>query len=747
MKKHFKKIVLLLLVVISIMSVFLYKDYKVKQEEHKKSYSEFVHLINDKEIKNVLIVGNEITYTLIENDEEKTIAGIKNDDIAERLLESGIPFGSKNPSKIAGNIFILMYTLLPVGLILIVLNRGSGNNEASLVKESDVRFDDVAGQNEAKESLEEIIEYLKNPDLYAEVKVHMPKGVLLEGPPGTGKTLLAKAVAGEAGVPFYHITGSSFVDKFVGAGASNIRKLFKKARENAPAIIFIDEIDAVGSTRSEGGSGANMESNQTINELLAQMDGFSLDLPVIVLGATNRPGSLDPALTRTGRFDRKVIVDLPDLTGRVDILKVHTSKINLAENVDLKDIAELTPGASGSDLANIVNEAVLKAIRKKKTSLTKSDLMESFEFTLMGSERKNSIMSKNDKRIVSFHEAGHAVIGSILNGGPSIKKITIIPRTTGSLGYVMKTPRESSYLMSKEDLVNELVILMSGRAAEERFMKSVSTGAYDDISKATGIATDFVGIYGMSSKIGPVALYNNPKSYTANERQPNFNSSLMESGEREIHSLLNKAYKIATDLVEEYAETINAVALYLIENEVIDQEVFSSLLDDADYKDKESNQKEIDLGEIKVSQLESKPVKEKPLKVETDEDIKVTIKKKKEVVKEVEKPKPSEEKAKVEDKKEAKTEKPSEIIKENPEAIKEKEVVKKEVVVEVEEVKDDVIESDIPLYEQLEDIEEDIVETDNDLDMLGGFADSDLFDEDDEEDIEEYEMNMPDEIE
>lgn len=453
---------------------------------------------------------------------------------------------------------------------------GKSNAKMYVQKETGVTFKDVAGEDEAKESLTEIVDFLHNPGKYTKIGAKLPKGALLVGPPGTGKTLLAKAVAGEAHVPFYSLSGSDFVEMFVGVGASRVRDLFKNATENAPCIIFIDEIDAIGRSR-DSRMGGNDEREQTLNQLLSEMDGFDSTKGLLVLGATNRPEILDPALLRPGRFDRRVIVDKPDLNGRINILKVHSKDVLLDESVDFKDIALATSGAVGADLANMMNEAAINAVKHGRSAVSQKDLFEAVEVVLVGKEKKDRIMSKEERRIVSYHEVGHALVSALQKHSEPVQKITIVPRTMGALGYVMNVPEEEKYLNTKKELQARLVELMAGRAAEEIVFETVTTGAANDIQQATNLARAMVTQYGMSEKFGLMGLESQENQYLTGRNVLNCGDATAAEIDKEVMKILKDSYHEAISLLSDNKDAMDQIAAFLIEKETITGKEFMQI--------------------------------------------------------------------------------------------------------------------------------------------------------------------------
>ena len=459
-----------------------------------------------------------------------------------------------------------------------MFNGGSSNARVYVQSSDGIKFDDVEGVDEAEESLQEIVDYLHNPDKYREIGASMPKGVLLVGPPGTGKTMLAKAVAGEANVPFFSISGSEFVEMFVGMGASKVRDLFKQAKEKAPCIVFIDEIDAIGQKRNTGTMGGNDEREQTLNQLLTEMDGFEGNSGVIILAATNRPESLDPALTRPGRFDRRVPVELPDLQGREAILRVHAKKIKIADDVDFKQIARMASGASGAELANIVNEAALRAVRDGRKFATEADMEESIEVVIAGYQKKNAILTDKEKWTVSYHEIGHALVAAMQTHSAPVQKITIIPRTSGALGYTMQVEQGNHYLMTREELLDQIATYTGGRAAEEVKFGTISTGASNDIEQATKMARAMITRYGMSEDFDMVALETVTNQYLGGDASPACSAETQASIDRQVVALVKKQHEKAKNILTENRQKLDELASYLYEKETITGEEFMKIL-------------------------------------------------------------------------------------------------------------------------------------------------------------------------
>ena len=555
-------------------------------------------MTENKEIGEVEIQDSQILFT---NQDGSKIykTGVMNDPgLTERLYESGAEFASEIVEQMSPFLSILLTWVLPVVLFIAIgqfmakkltdkaggagsMTFGMGKSNAKVYVQSSqgIRFADVAGEDEAKENLQEIVNYLHDPTKYQDIGAHMPKGVLLVGPPGTGKTMLAKAVAGESNVPFFSISGSEFVEMFVGMGASKVRDLFSQAKEKAPCIVFIDEIDAIGQKRSGGGQyGGNDEREQTLNQLLTEMDGFDDNSGVIILAATNRPESLDPALTRPGRFDRRVPVELPDLKGREEILKVHAKKVKLAENVDFNTVARMASGASGAELANIVNEAALRAVRDGRKFVTQSDLEESIEVVIAGYQKKNSILTDAEKRIVAYHEIGHALVAAKQTNSAPVQKITIIPRTSGALGYTMQVEEGNHYLMNKEELENKIATLTGGRAAEEVVFGSITTGASNDIEQATKLARAMLTRYGMSKDFDMVALETVNNQYLGGDTSLACSPDTQAKIDALVIDLVTRQHEKAIGILKENRAKLDELADFLYSRETITGEEFMEIL-------------------------------------------------------------------------------------------------------------------------------------------------------------------------
>ena len=561
-------------------------------------YGTFMTMTEEGRIKEVQIESNAIYFTDGEDRIYRT--GLMEDSgLTERLHGAGIKFSSEIVEEASPLMAIFLNWVLPLGIFYFLWSRvskklmdrmgggagamsfGLGKSNAKVyVKSSDgIRFHDVAGEEEAKENLQEIVEYLHDPGKYKEIGATMPKGILLVGPPGTGKTMLAKAVAGEANVPFFSMSGSEFVEMFVGMGASKVRDLFSQAKEKAPCIVFIDEIDAIGKKRDGGNFGGNDEREQTLNQLLTEMDGFEENLGVVILAATNRPEALDPALTRPGRFDRRVPVELPDLKGRIDILKVHARKIKVAEDVDFDKVARMAAGASGAELANIVNEAALRAVRAGRKFATQEDMEESIEVVIAGYQKKNAILSDKEKLIVSYHEIGHALVAAMQTNSAPVQKITIIPRTSGALGYTMQVEEEGNhYLMSKAEMENQIATLCGGRAAEEVEFGSVTTGASNDIEKATRMARAMITRYGMSEEFGMVALETVNNQYLGGDTSLACSSETAALIDKKVIELVRSQHEKARQILIDNKRIMDALAEYLYKKETITGEEFMLII-------------------------------------------------------------------------------------------------------------------------------------------------------------------------
>ena len=597
-KKPFIFYYMIALIVIILINSLLVPQI-VQRAVKEVDYNTFMQMTYDKQIDEVQVQDNQIVFTA---KDDKTIykTGLMDDpDRTQRLYDSGAKFSSEIVEEASPILSFLISWLLPL-IIIIGFGQlmyrqmakkaggdsmmfgmgGMGKSNAKVyVKSSNgIKFTDVAGEDEAKENLTEIVEYLHDPDKYKEIGASMPKGILLVGPPGTGKTMLAKAVAGEANVPFFSMSGSEFVEMFVGMGASKVRDLFKQAKEKAPCIVFIDEIDAIGKKR-DGQVGGNDEREQTLNQLLTEMDGFEGNNGVIILAATNRPESLDPALLRPGRFDRRVPVELPDLKGREEILKVHARKIKVADNVDFNKIARMASGPSGAELANIVNEAALRAVRDGRKFATQADLEESIEVVIAGYQKKNAILTDKEKRIVAYHEIGHALVAAKQTNSAPVQKITIVPRTSGALGYTMQVEEEGNhYLMSKEEMENKIATLTGGRAAEEIAFGSVTTGASNDIEQATKLARGMITRYGMSKDFDMVAMETVTNQYLGGDSSLTCSMETQTAIDREVVELVKKQHEKAGQILLENRAKLDELSQYLYEKETITGEEFMKIL-------------------------------------------------------------------------------------------------------------------------------------------------------------------------
>ena len=560
-------------------------------------YGTFMDMIEEKDVGVVEVTSTEITFTNKDNTQLYQTGAMYDPTLTERLHEAGATFDSVSDEGSPILSFLLSFVLPLVIFIGLgqymskkMMEQMGGKNSMSFgmgksnarvyVQSSDgIRFSDVAGEDEAKENLAEIVDYLHNPKKYTDVGASMPKGVLLVGPPGTGKTMLAKAVAGEAGVPFFSMSGSEFVEMFVGMGASKVRDLFKQAKEKAPCIVFIDEIDAIGQKRNAGsGMGGNDEREQTLNQLLTEMDGFESNNGVIILAATNRPESLDPALTRPGRFDRRVPVELPDLAGREAILKVHARKIKTDGDVDFHTIARMAAGTSGAELANIINEAALRAVRAGRTVVTQADLEESIEVVIAGYQKKNAILSDQEKRVVAYHEIGHALVAALQTSSAPVQKITIIPRTSGALGYTMQVETADKNLLTKEELENKIATLTGGRAAEEVVFGQITTGASNDIEQATKLARAMITRYGMNDEFDMVAFETVNNQYLGGDTSLACSAETQQAIDRKVVALVKAQHAKARQLLEEHRAALDRLAQYLYEKETITGEEFMQLL-------------------------------------------------------------------------------------------------------------------------------------------------------------------------
>ena len=589
-KKNHQSILAFLICLLVTLVCFSLFTNMLQDNSSEITYDKFIDMVNNDEVKSVTLQSDNLTIVPKKQvnpyQEISYYTNLTEDETAltKRLEGTGIIFKSEPPDAFGEFMAMMLSVLLPSVLLFVLLmffmrrmNKGGGGMmgvgksraKAYVQKETGITFKDVAGQDEAKESLQEVVEFLHNPGKYVEIGAKLPKGALLVGPPGTGKTLLAKAVAGEAHVPFFSLSGSEFVEMFVGIGASRVRDLFEEAKKNAPCIVFIDEIDAIGKSRDSHYGGGNDEREQTLNQLLAEMDGFDTSKGLLILAATNRPEVLDPALLRPGRFDRRVIVDRPDLKGRIDILKVHAKNVRLDDTVDFEAIALATSGAVGSDLANMVNEAAILAVKNGRHAVSQKDLLESVEVVLVGKEKKDRILSAQERRIVSYHEVGHALVSALQKDSEPVQKITIVPRTMGALGYVMQVPEEEKYLNTQKELEAMLVGYLGGRAAEEIVFDSVTTGASNDIEQATKVARAMITQYGMSKKFGLMGLATQENQYLNGRAVLNCGDNTATEVDHEVMELLRVSYEEAKRLISSHRKALDKIAAYLIRKETI----------------------------------------------------------------------------------------------------------------------------------------------------------------------------------
>lgn len=593
-KKNLAYYYLIVLIVIMLFNAFVY-PYIIEQQVKEVDYGTFMSMTEKGKIGQVEIQSNQIIFTNKDNTKIYKTGLMDDPDRTQRLYDSGAKFSSEIVQQMSPLVSVLLTWILPIFLFVALgqymskkmMGKNGGNsmifgmgksNAKVYIKSSDgIKFSDVAGEDEAKENLTEIVEYLHNPNRYKEIGASMPKGILLVGPPGTGKTLLAKAVAGESNVPFFSMSGSEFVEMFVGMGASKVRDLFKQAKEKAPCIVFIDEIDAIGKKR-DGQFSGNDEREQTLNQLLTEMDGFEGNNGVIILAATNRPESLDPALTRPGRFDRRVPVELPDLKGREEILKVHAKKVKTAGNIDYQKVARMASGASGAELANIVNEAALRAVRDGRDAVTQADMEESIEVVIAGYQKKNAILTDDEKWRVAYHEVGHALVAAKQTNSAPVQKITIIPRTSGALGYTMQVEEGNHYLMTKEELENKIATLTGGRAAEEVKFGTVSTGASNDIEQATKLARAMITRYGMSDEFDMVAMETVTNQYLGGDTSLACSAETQAKIDKKVSDLIRTEHEKAKKILNDNMEKLEEISKYLYEKETITGEEFMKIL-------------------------------------------------------------------------------------------------------------------------------------------------------------------------
>ena len=594
-----KPIISYYIIILAVMLIFNFFVMPgiAKSRIKEVSYDEFMDMTLNKEIGKVEVQQNQIIFTDIEEKNIYKTGTMDDPDMTNRLYDSGAKFSSDIVEEVSPFVSLIFSWIIPI-LIFVLIGRfmskkmmdkvggdnammfGMGKSNAKIYVQSTegIKFSDVAGEDEAKDSLKEIVDYLHNPNKYKQIGASMPKGILLVGPPGTGKTMLAKAVAGESNVPFFSMSGSEFVEMFVGMGASKVRDLFKQAKEKAPCIVFIDEIDAIGKKR-DGKFSGNDEREQTLNQLLTEMDGFEGNTGVIILAATNRPESLDPALTRPGRFDRRVPVELPDLKGREEILRVHAAKIKTEQGIDYLKIARMASGASGAELANIVNEAALSAVRAGRNAASQSDFEESIEVVIAGYQKKNAILTDKEKMIVAYHETGHALVAAKQTGSAPVQKITIVPRTSGALGYTMQVDEGDHYLMSKAEIENKIATYTGGRAAEELVFGSVTTGASNDIEQATKLARAMITRFGMSDDFGMVAMESVENAYLGGDASLTCSPDTQAKIDQKVVELIRKQYEKAMSILSENRRKLDELAKYLYESETITGEEFMKILE------------------------------------------------------------------------------------------------------------------------------------------------------------------------
>ena len=585
----------ILITMLTALLVFAMYQFQGVDSDQEITYNKFLKMIDEKKVEKVEIKSDRILITAKKESGDKVnkeyYTGRMNDDqLVEKLEKAKIDFNQEVPDTTSAIVAQYAMNIIPLVIFIALIvwmtrkmSKGGGmmgigksNAKMYVEKQTGVTFKDVAGQDEAKGSLQEVVDFLHNPGKYTSVGAKLPKGALLVGPPGTGKTLLAKAVAGEAKVPFFSLSGSAFVEMYVGVGASRVRDLFKQAQQMAPCIIFIDEIDAIGKSRDTQ-MGGNDEREQTLNQLLAEMDGFESNKGLVLLAATNRPEILDPALLRPGRFDRRIIVERPDLKGRVEVLKVHSKDVKMDETVDLEAIALATSGAVGSDLANMINEAAINAVKNGRNAVSQADLFEAVEVVLVGKEKKDRVMNQEERKIVSYHEVGHALVSALQKDSEPVQKITIVPRTMGALGYVMQTPEEEKFLNTKKELQAMLVGMLGGRAAEEIVFDTVTTGASNDIEKATSVARAMITQYGMSEKFGLIGLESVQNRYLDGRPVMNCGQETASEIDHEVMKMLKEAYEEAKKLLSEHRESLDKIAAFLIEKETITGKEFMKI--------------------------------------------------------------------------------------------------------------------------------------------------------------------------
>ena len=618
-KKNNNKKYLIIYVIVAFMFIYSFNYAKNMLTTQEISYNKFMQLVKNGEISEVRTEGDSLVITPKEGSSESGkmlyTGEVLDPNLVETLQNNGVEYYGNITEQQSMIMELLVYYIVPILLMFFLFKflfrkmggkfgagpMNMGKSNAKMYVETDVKvtFDDVAGQDEAKESLTEIIDFLNNPEKYASIGAKLPKGALLVGPPGTGKTLIAKAVAGEAKVPFFSMSGSNFVEMFVGMGAAKVRDLFKEAEKNAPCIIFIDEIDSIGKSR-DNQMQSNDEREQTLNQLLTEMDGFDATKGIVILGATNRPEILDKALLRPGRFDRRVIVDRPDLIGRKAILKVHSKDVKLADDVDLDSIAKGTPGAVGADLANMINEAAIRAVKHGRDEVIQEDLEEAVEVIIAGKEKKDRILSKQERKIVAFHEVGHALVAGLLEGTDPVHKITIVPRTMGALGYTMQLPEEEKYLVSKEEMLNQITVMLGGRAAEEVVFNMVSTGASNDIERATQSARSMVTVYGMTERFDMMALESIQNRYLDGRAVRNCSEETSTLVDEEILKIIRQCHNKAIELLTENRDLLDEISEYLLEKETIfgtdfERFIYNKYPELKKIKEKEKEENKLDL--------------------------------------------------------------------------------------------------------------------------------------------------------
>ena len=614
---------LLIYVVVAFLFLYSFSTAKEMLTTKEISYNEFVKMVENKEVKKVTVDGTALVITPQDSSEMKGkvlyTGNADNPNLIKLLIDNNVEYYPEITKQQSVFMDFIIINVLPLVIMFFIVRfvfnkmskkmgggpmgmGGLGKSNAKVYVEKDIKvsFEDVAGQDEAKESLTEIIDFLHNPKRYTEIGAKLPKGALLVGPPGTGKTLIAKAVAGEAKVPFLSVSGSTFIEMFVGMGAAKVRDLFKEAEKMAPCIIFIDEIDSIGKSR-DSQMQSNDEREQTLNQLLTEMDGFDTSKGIVILGATNRPEILDKALLRPGRFDRRVIVDRPDLKGRIAILNVHSKDVKMSSNVNLESIAKGTPGAVGADLANIVNEAALRAVRSGREEVIQEDLEEAVEVIIAGKEKKDRILSKKEREVVAFHEVGHALVAGLLEGTDPVHKITIVPRTMGALGYTMQLPEEEKYLVSKEELMNQIMVMLGGRAAEEEVFNLVSTGASNDIERATQTARNMVTIYGMTDNFDMMALESVQNRYLDGRAVRNCSEETSTLIDKEVLSIIRECHQKAREILRENRDLLNKISEYLLEKETIFGDEFFKFLYEKYPELKEKREEEKKSRELEIN--------------------------------------------------------------------------------------------------------------------------------------------------